>query len=110
VNLRRGLFRVWVVTSLLWFIGWLWYVLATCETKYLPGSAPGEPWKEYVKFCHTGLGEWMKQVRDFTIWDYAAIGVIAVGVPIAALMFGVGALWAAEGFRTRTPPAGPLRR
>jgi hypothetical protein len=76
VNLRRGLFRVWIVASLLWFIGWLLYVWATCETKHVPGSAQNEPWKEYVKFCYTGFSEWMTQVQNFTFWDYASIGAV----------------------------------
>jgi hypothetical protein len=54
------------------------YVWATCETKYLPGSAQGEPWKEYVKFCYTGFGEWMTQAQNLTFWDYASIFLVGI--------------------------------
>jgi hypothetical protein len=100
MNLRRGLFRIWVVASLIWLIGWHWYVWATCETKHIPFSSQGEPWKEYVKFCYTGFGEWMTQVQNFTFWDYASIAATGVGVPIAAFVIGFGLLWAADGFRS----------
>jgi hypothetical protein len=101
MNVRRGLFRIWVVSSLFWLAGWLLYVRATCETKYLPGSAQGAPWKEYVKFCYTGFGEWMTQVQNFTFWDYASIGLVGFAVPVATLVIGVGILWAIDGFRSR---------
>jgi hypothetical protein len=101
MDLNRGLFRVWVVVSLIWFFGWLGYVWTTCEVKHIPGSAQNEPWKEYVKFCYTGLGEWMTQVQNFTFWDYASIAGTGVGVPIVALVLGLSFLWAADGFRKR---------
>ena len=68
--MKRGLFRVWVVASLIWFVGWLWYVWATCKIMEVSHPSQSTPaWERYVTLCYTGLGEWMRQVRDFTFWD-----------------------------------------
>jgi hypothetical protein len=97
MNLRRGLFRIWIVASLIWFVGWLAYVWATCTPMHISGT----PENEYVQFCYTSLfQDWMRQRQDFAFWDYASIGATGIGIPFAVLILGAGFLWAADGFRS----------
>ena len=97
MNLRRGLFRIWIVASLIWFVGWLWYVRATC----IQSVAAGKQGTSIVQFCYTSLySDWMGQPQDFTFWDYASIGATGIGIPFAVLILGGGILWAADGFRS----------
>jgi hypothetical protein len=89
-NLRRGLFRVWVVASLCWVGAWLGYVWATCVTP------PGQT----VYFCRIGLfDDWMKQITYFTFWDYLTFAVSTLSVPIILLTLGSAVWWAVNGFR-----------
>jgi len=86
VKLKRGLFRLWIVVSLVWVAGWVGYIRATCVTIV------------YREYCRTGLfGEWLSPL-PFTLWNYANIAAVAVGVPVAILVLGVGLLWAGDGF------------
>ena len=96
LRVARGLFRIWVVASIIWFVGWLWYVWATCTLKHVPGN----PENEYTKLCYTSLfSDWMSQVPYFTFWDYASIAATAIGVPIVVLALGSALVWAFRGFR-----------
>jgi hypothetical protein len=91
MNLKRGLFRIWVVASLIWFLGWLAYVWATC----LPQENSVEV------YCYTSLfDDWMSPVSYFSLRDYARIGAMGIGPPIAVLVLGFSILWAADGFRS----------
>ena len=70
VNWRRGLFRVWVLLSVAWIMGWIVYLL-------LHGIQVG--------FRHLG--------------DLLSIPVLLLGPPIALLLFGLAAGWAFRGFK-----------
>jgi hypothetical protein len=70
VNWRRGLFRVWVLLSAAWIMGWTIYLL-------LYGIQVG-----FQNF--SGL---------------LSIPVVLVGPPIALLLFGLAARWAVRGFK-----------
>jgi hypothetical protein len=95
MNLRHGLFRTWLVGSLVWFCGWLFYVWYTCEDRIIPGD-PGH----YHTFCRTSLfDDWETQPKDFTFWSYLSILGSGLALPLAAFVLGLGFLWAAEGFR-----------
>jgi len=32
LRVARGLFRIWIIASIIWFVGWLWYLWAMCMT------------------------------------------------------------------------------
>jgi len=70
VNWRRGLFRVWLLLSAAWIMGWIVYLI-------LYGIKGG--------FQSSG--------------DFIAIPVLLIGPPIALLLFGLVAGWAFRGFR-----------
>jgi hypothetical protein len=92
MKLRRGLFRVWLVASCVWFAGWLVYVWHTCQPQ---GS-------QLSVYCRMSLfDDWVKQPQYFTLSDYASIIVSGLAVPIGAFILGLAALWAADGFMER---------
>lgn len=69
INWRRGLFRVWVLLSTAWLMGWTIYLL-------MYGLRGG--------FKTTG--------------DWVVIPVLLFGPPVALLVFGLAARWAFRGF------------
>src|SRR5215471_3920210 len=69
VNWRRGLFRVWLLLSAAWTMGWVVYLII-----------------HGIKDGPQSSGELL------------AIPVLLVGPPIALLLFGIVAGWAVRGF------------
>ncbi len=103
MNLRRGLFRIWLVGSCAWFFGWLIYIWETCQQRIIPGDS--EHWKQYQTFCRISLfDDWTKQPQFFTVWDYLNLAASGLALPIAALILGLAGLWAAAGFKARKDP------
>jgi hypothetical protein len=77
VNWRRGLFRVWLLFCAAWLMGWIIYLI-----------------------MH-GLQGGFKTTGDFLV-----IPVLLFGPPIALLLFGFAAGWAARGFKAESDPPG----
>jgi hypothetical protein len=75
VNWRRGMFRVWILLSVAWIMGWVIHL-----TVY-------------------GLQGGFKLTGDFL-----AIPVLLFGPPVALLLFGFAAGWAFRGFRVDDRP------
>ncbi len=71
LNWRRGLFRLWLLLSLAWIMGWIVYLILVGITGSLQ-----------------------------TLGDFLSIPVILLGPPIALLLFGLVAGWAVRGFKT----------
>jgi hypothetical protein len=71
INWRRGLFRVWLLISAAWMMGWIIYLI--------------------MDGLHGGLK---------TVGDILDIPVVLFGPPFALLLFGVAAGWAFRGFKT----------
>ena len=69
VNWRRGLFRVWVLFSAAWMMGWIVYLIINGIKDGLQSSG-----------------------------NLLAIPVLLAGPPIALLLFGIVAGWALRGF------------
>jgi hypothetical protein len=70
LNWRRGLFRVWLVLSAAWIMGWIVYLILV------------------------GI-----KGRLQTLGDFLSIPVLFFGPPIALLLFGLAAGWAFRGFK-----------
>jgi hypothetical protein len=70
LNWRRGLFRVWVLMSVAWLMGWTIYLI-----------------------MH-GLQGGLQTTADFL-----ELPVLLFGPPIALLLFGLAAGWALRGFK-----------
>ena len=76
VNWRRGLFRVLLLFSAAWMMGWIIYLV-----------------------MH-GLQGGFKTTGDFLV-----IPVLLFGPPIALLLFGLAAGWAFRGFKAGSSPS-----
>jgi len=70
INWRRGLFRIWLLVSAAWIMGWAIYSIL---------SAMSDGFK--------------------TVGDLLSIPVVFFGPPIALLLFGLAAAWAFRGFK-----------
>lgn len=70
INWRRGLFRVWVLMSVAWLMGWIIYLI-------MHGIQGGIQ----------------------TTGDMLEIPVLLFGPPVALLLFGIAAAWAFRGFK-----------
>lgn len=77
LNWRRGMFRVWLLASAAWLMGWIIYLI-------LYGLRAG--------FRDTG--------------DVLVIPILLFGPPIALLLFGIAAGWAFRGFNIEDRSAG----
>ena len=71
VNWRRGLFRVWILISAGWIMGWMIYLML-----------------EGVQGSFTTRG------------DFVEIPILLFAPPIALWLFGFAAAWAVRGFET----------
>jgi hypothetical protein len=78
INWRRGLYRVWVVMSIAWLMGWTIFLI-----------------------MHGIQGN----IR--TTGDMLEIPVLLFGPPVALLLFGLAAGWAMRGFKADGGPAKP---
>jgi hypothetical protein len=93
LRVARGLFRIWIIASIVWLVGWLWYVWATC----IP-TAGNE-----LLLCYTSFfDDWMTAV-PLTFLDYASIIATGMVVPIVVLAFGSALVWAFSGFAAKRP-------
>ncbi len=70
VNWRRGLFRLWILVSAAWLMGWL------------------------IFFAIQFIG------GESTVRDLQAVPVVLFGPPIALLLFGIATRWAIRGFES----------
>jgi hypothetical protein len=92
MNWPRGLFRIWVVASVLWAIGYALYFWDSC------GIVDGDYW------CSIGeLDDWTMSLRHFGWRQYLYNLGWAFGVPILVLLIGSAAYavlqWIVIGFR-----------
>ena len=78
INWRRGLFRVWLLLSLAWIMGWMVYL---------------------VMF---GIHGGFKNDSDFL-----EVPVLLFGPPVALYLFGAIARWAFRGFAPDERPPAP---
>jgi len=76
VNWRRGMFRLWILVSSAWVMGWLIYF----AIKFMGGEFPTQ--------------------------HIPVVPVVLFGPPLALLLFGLGAIWAMRGFETDQPESG----
>jgi hypothetical protein len=69
IHWRRGMFRIWLVLSAAWIMGWI------------------------IEFLVYGI-----QGGFRILSDYLAIPVLLFGPPVALLIFGIAVGWAFRGF------------
>jgi hypothetical protein len=71
LNWRRGMFRIWLVLSAAWIMGWI------------------------IEFLVYGIQGGFRIASD-----YLTIPVLLFGPPVALLIFGIAVGWAFRGFRS----------
>jgi hypothetical protein len=81
INLRRGLFRIWILISSIWII--------YCLTVYLYG-------------CHSGYACFFFSLGSRSP-IYFDIGTWLIGIPALAFVIGLVACWIIDGFRRSSP-------
>jgi hypothetical protein len=77
IHWRRGLFRVWLLMSAAWIMGWAIYSIL---------KAMNHEFK--------------------TVGDFLSIPVVFFGPPIALLLLGLAAAWAFRGFKMDAESSG----
>ncbi len=80
VNWRRGLFRLWLLISAAWIMGWIIYLALV------------------------GIQGGLK-----TTGDLMELPVLLFGPPLALLLFGIAARWAIRGFAVEDGGQSPRR-
>ncbi len=75
LNVRRGMFRIWILLSVAWIMGWS------------------------IELIMRGI-----QGGFTTFNDFLVLPVLLVGPPIALLLFGMATAWAFRGFVAEEPP------
>jgi hypothetical protein len=92
VNARRGLFRLWIVGSAIWIVGWSIYVWNTC---WAAADA-----KDPFVICRTSLfSGGMREVRAFNLSDYVDLAVSVFLIPVGTLVGGLIIAWIVVGFK-----------
>ncbi len=87
MNLMRGLFRLWILVSVLWvgFSGWRFW--GSC----MPGQ-DGELW------CATGVEDWVTRLKYFGLREAFHVAAFTLGLPLALFVIGLAAVWVGRGF------------
>jgi hypothetical protein len=106
---RRGLFRLWLVVSLLWIgsIAWETYenvfvprrsaaAAAACAETRAANKSLGNPWDCYAGL-KGGMFEDLTQVQPILIQRT----MVAIGPPLGLLLFGMIVGWVLAGFRRK---------
>jgi hypothetical protein len=93
MNVKGGLFRVWLVLSAMWLISWIAYVWTSRLDAI--DDATG---RRFLAF-HTDFGRGWTEVQDFGLDAYLRVAAIGAGGPLAALTLGCIVWWIAVGFR-----------
>jgi hypothetical protein len=71
LNWRRGMFRLWLLVSAAWIMGWAIYLILSVIAQAM--TSPG---------------------------DFLAIPIVFFGPPVALLLCGLAAAWAVRGFKS----------
>jgi hypothetical protein len=107
LNWTRGLFRLWVLLSVLWIAG---VAALASRDPWLVTSYTRAPTAEEIKDCNDKTpGPWCKDsfVAEPTALERAYeirwYGVGAFGAPIAVLLFGLAGRWVLAGFKRQRP-------
>jgi hypothetical protein len=89
MNIRRGLYRLWIAASVLWIAAFMiWYFWKQCWYGN-PGPA---------LWCWNGDGAFA-EFTEFSFRNYAWLAAIGVSVPVLMLILGYVFAWVARGFQ-----------
>lgn len=94
--MKRGFFRLWIVISTIWVIGWYTYVW---ETRL--HAVEDKTGRSFVAF-HTDFGNGWRELKDFGLADYLALIERGLALPAGLLIVGATIGWIGSGFRPRS--------
>jgi hypothetical protein len=83
MNWRAGVFRLWLLGTAAWMIGWALLVSMSCHL--LPDGK---------LVCRTVSSHWIAEWIDRTTWSYLKIGLVGFSVPAIVLVVGAATVWA----------------
>jgi hypothetical protein len=86
MNLRRGLFRVWIAATFLWLAAYALYFWSTCFYS-----------ADDTLMCWIGDEDWTRPISGFSIRDYVRLSMIGLSVPLGTLLVGYVCKWVARG-------------
>src|SRR5262245_7481619 len=84
MNLKRGLLRLWIIATVLWLAGFVWYFwthLCIYST-------------DNRLMCLVGEDDWVGRLSEFSISTYGRLSMIALSVPVGVLLIGYAIAWA----------------
>jgi len=87
----RGLFRLWLIASAIWLIGWVLFIRGRCHA--LPNGG---------FMCRNDRDGVLAFLGDFAAWTPMQLYLLGLVVPAAVLVIGL-ALAALAGRLRRTP-------
>lgn len=83
MNWRHGLFRFWLLGSLVWMA--IWFVMVSMACHRHPDSR---------MTCETLSSHWIAEWIDRTTWTYLKIGLVGFSIPALALVADAVVVWA----------------
>jgi hypothetical protein len=92
VNVRRGLWRLWIAASAFWVGFWVWHYFKACSPLIRPDGSADEI------LCDTN--EVSGNVVRLAPFDLLQVTEITIGIPIAVLGIGLIVAWILRGFRS----------
>lgn len=105
INLTRGLFRLWVVTTFIWAIFWLWYFSAC----YYVSAERGWPIQCPAVNFYDGLASYVVMISWLFVPTATAFIIFYLIVPLGkelVRIFFVSMVWVVRGFRGNQQPGG----
>jgi hypothetical protein len=78
----RGLFRLWLVASAAWLIGWVLFIRGRCHP--LPNGG---------MMCEHDRAGILSFMGDFVAWTPFQVYLLGFAVPIAVLVVGLVVVW-----------------
>ena len=84
---RRGLFRLWLVGTAAWLIGWMLFIRGRCH-----------PLPDGGLMCQHDRAGMLGFLGDFVSWTPMQVYLLGISVPVAVLIVGltiagIGRLW-----------------
>jgi hypothetical protein len=90
INIKRGALRAWIVSSVVWLLFCAWYLGSRCSLTPLNPFVGGEK----VLWCPSGFNQRLiGPIEAFGLADYLSLLFIGFGIPMGALVTGMGAWW-----------------
>jgi hypothetical protein len=82
VTWQRGLFRLWLISTAAWLVGWALFMHRACH------SVPGGK-----LLCEARPDGWFAHLGGFATWTYFKLLLLGISVPVGFLVLGIAVVW-----------------